>query len=159
MARNLRPGSIHDAIRRAVVAAGGVEAAAADLECGIARVSGWSDPEAENGRRMALADAARLARMHPAVAEVLARHFAALAGGAYAPPDPEAGTVSGACATLSRSAAEAASALMLALDEGGPGGAEVTEEERRRIGRAADEAYNAARALLTRLQLAERRDG
>ena len=82
MTRHTRPGSIQSVLQEAFRANGGIENCAADMGVAIKTVSMGTAPTDEGGGiNIHKVDA--LARIAPAVAVVLARHFASLAGGSF----------------------------------------------------------------------------
>ncbi|WP_422028115.1 hypothetical protein [Roseovarius sp.] len=83
--RAAKPGSVQCCVQEAYRAAGGLECVSDDLGLSISTLS--QHTEKPDGRKKAgglgINYADTLARMHPAVAVVLAEHFAALAGGRF----------------------------------------------------------------------------
>ncbi|MGG7567880.1 hypothetical protein ACQ5SO_17135 [Rhodovulum sp. DZ06] len=152
--RPQRPGSYHGMISDLLDACG---RRAVEAETGHQgpTLSRWADPSDENGRRMPVAALDQVCRLFPDGAAVVARHFAALAGGSFVPEG--AGTSpSAACADLSASVAEATGLLLAALDPAGPGGAAMTARERADLSDAAQHAIDAARSLQAALREGER---
>lgn len=145
-------GSIHAAISDALDAARRTSVRE-ELGFDLATLSHWCDPAEGNGRRMPVVALDQVARLSPAAAEVIARHFAALAGAELRPAPAPAVSLSGSVAALSLAAAEVSADMIRATDPAGPGGAAITESERRRLQADLDAASSAlavARNLLVR---------
>lgn len=155
--RPQRPGSIFDALSHAFDAAGRANIRA-DLGVSKGLISAWADEDEINGRRMAVADLDRLARVSPGAAEVIARHFAALAGGSYVPQDGLAPSIATATADLALRAAAAVATITRARDPEGPGGSEITARERQDGLEALREVIAAARHGEAALRRAVRDD-
>lgn len=147
--RPQRPGSFHSMISDLFDACGRKQIEAETGHQGPT-LSRWADPSDENGRRMPVAALDQICRLFPEGAAVVARHFAALAGGSFAPAGARA-TPAAACADLSASVAQATGLLLAALDPAGPGGAEMTARERAALRDAAQHTIDAAIALQSAL--------
>jgi hypothetical protein len=129
MTRVCSIGSIHESIGEALDAAGRKRAADA-LGVSVSMLSRHADPCDEMGRPMPAPRLDLLARMFPAAAAVIARHFAALAGGSFMPRCACTLSPNLAMADLHLRLGDAAATLLLAIDPSGPGGSEITNEER-----------------------------
>ena len=147
MTRPHRPGSILDALSGALDAAGR-KAVAADLGISISALSRHCDADEDNGRPMHIGRLDLLCRMSAPAAAVMARHFAALAGGAYVPPGGATASLHAAVAGASAAAGGLSVAMIEAADPSGPGGADLTADELRDLADRAEAAQDAARATL-----------
>lgn len=144
MTRRTRPGSIQSALQEAYRAAGGVEAVAADLGLSLSSVSYGTEQREDRPGGLGLNHVDRLARMHPEVAAVLARHFAGLAGGMFAEiavRGAQLSTLQHARA-LVREAAEGSAALMALVD-----GEAAPDEVRQELMDIEEAAFAARQAL------------
>jgi hypothetical protein len=90
-------------------------------------ISKWADPSEDNGRRMPAPTLDLVCRLFPCGAAVVARHYAALAGGAFVPLASGA-TLSphGALAELGLRVADTAADLLYATDPAGPHGTDLS---------------------------------
>ncbi|MDF2234844.1 hypothetical protein P2H44_19970 [Albimonas sp. CAU 1670] len=125
----------------------------AELGFDAATLSHWCDPSETNGRRMPVSALHEVAGFSPAAALVAARHFAALAGAEVRELAGEDRTLSTAVAAIARAAGEIGAHMLEATDPHGPGGAEITPAERRRLQFDLDlaaESIAVARSRLTR---------
>lgn len=83
--RYSRPGSIQSALQEAYRAVGGVENVATDIGVSQATISYSTAVDEDRPGGLGINHIDRLCRMHAEAAMPLARHFAALAGGAFQP--------------------------------------------------------------------------
>jgi hypothetical protein len=132
MPRVQEPGSLHEAIAAAVTAAGRKPVAAA-LGVAGGTLSRYEDA-GDNGLPISAQRLEQMCRMFPGEpAAVIARHFAAVAGGTFVSAHAPAISPSEACGTIATGAARLTAELFAALDPRGPGGVEITTCERARI--------------------------
>lgn len=85
--RNVRPGSIQEAVQRAIRAAGGLECVSNDTGVSITNLSRATSCEEDRPGGLGINHLDRLGRIVPVAAEPLAAHFAHLAGGIFQPLD------------------------------------------------------------------------
>lgn len=143
--RNNRPGSIQATVAEAYEANGGLRATAQDLGLSAATLSHGAEVNEERPGGLGVNHLDRLGRMCPLSAAVLARHFAELAGGTFAPGrGPAASSLLSQSGVIAKEAGEAVAALLLAAQGGGP---REAEEAVRQLDDVA-EAVAAARSRL-----------
>jgi hypothetical protein len=127
--RPQEPGSLHEAISDAFTAAGRKRVAAA-LGVASGTLSRYEDP-GENGLRIPAQTLDQFTRMFPgAPAQIIARHFAAIAGGTFCPAQAAPLSPAQACAAVTSGTASLTVQMFAALDPAGPGGADLTPAER-----------------------------
>jgi hypothetical protein len=146
MTRALPAGSIHDMLGAAFDTVGR-KAASDALGISPSMLSRHADPCEEVGRPMPTTRLDQMARLFPAAAAVIARHFAALAGGSFQPQPETMSSPNAALADLQMRLADASAELLAALDPAGPGGAVMTDAERRRAHARVAPVIDAAMAL------------
>ncbi len=146
MTRPVRPGSIQAAVRSAIRAVGGIEAASDDLGVSMATLSYGTETRDDRPGGLGVNYLDRLGRIETAAALPLARHFAHLAGGVFQPVDLRGVTA----ADMARLTAEFSDVLRTDAEAHSPGSADPTRytlaEARRQI-KELDELVQAALTL------------
>ncbi|MCW1934554.1 hypothetical protein [Pararhodobacter zhoushanensis] len=146
MTRPSRPGTIQDAVRRAYVAVGGVENAAADMGLSLSSASYGTELREDRPGGLGVNYLDRLGRVDVAAALPVAQHFATLAGGVFQPID-WSGPIAGGVHALTREFSDVLQVHAEAHSSTSGDPADYTPEEARRQIREIDELVGAALRL------------
>jgi hypothetical protein len=149
--RPQEPGSLHESVSEAFTAAGRKRVAAA-LGVASGTLSRYEDP-GENGLRVPAQLVDQFCRMFSGEpAEIIARHFAAVAGGVFTHTHLQPGSPAAACAAIASGAAALTGQLFSAIDPAGPGGAALTAAERAHMSDAVQGIADQLAAMQAALQ-------
>lgn len=141
--RNVRAGSIQEAVRAAIKNAGGLEAASEDLTLATSSLSRASSYEEDRPGGLGVNHLHRLGRITPAAAIPVARHFSELAGGVFQPL-PKGGNSASSLAQVMKEFADVVDCHANAHSDDSTNPDDFTANEAQRQIREVDELVSAA---------------